>query len=80
MQSGELTVTGKNSIQIPLEHIPTEVKVHFKDHFVMVPCNPQNADSLEYEVHTTNKHHNHFVLIIKWNVSSVREVVWHVAF
>jgi hypothetical protein len=80
MQSGELTVTGKNSIHIPLEHLPAEVKVYFKDDCEVVPCNPHHVDRLEYEVHTNNKHHMHFMLIVKWDVSDVREIVWHVSF
>lgn len=79
MQSGELIVTGTNSITIQINTLPAEVKVHFKDHIVMTPCNPQNEDSVEYEIHTTNTSNSKFVLIIKWSVSSVREISWHVA-
>ena len=81
MQSGELIVTGVNSLHIPLDRIPAEVKVHFKDELDMVPCNPHNADYLEYSVHTNHtSHHHKFVLIIKWSVSGVREIKWHVAY
>jgi hypothetical protein len=76
MQSGELIVTGKDSIHIPLERLPAEVKVRFKDVYDIVPCNPHNVDTLEFEVHSTNTHHHRFVLIIRWDVSGVREIVW----
>jgi hypothetical protein len=76
MQAGELIVTGKNSIHIPLDRLPAEIKVHFKDEVEPVPCNPHNVDYLEYEVHSSNHHHHGFVLVIKWSVSGVREIVW----
>lgn len=78
MQSGELIVTGQNSIQIPLQKMPAEVKAQFKDEVDMTPCNPHNADYLEYDVHTSNTVRSGLVLIISWSVSSVREIVWHV--
>jgi hypothetical protein len=80
MQSGELVVTGKNSIRIPLERMPTEVKVHFKDEVEMVPCNPHDVDWLEYEIHLSNVHHTGRVLFIKWSVSGVREIAWHASY
>ena len=82
MQSGDLIVSGKNSIHIPIDHLPDEVRVFFKDEEDMIPCNP-HADSLEYSVHTSeheHKHHHKFVLIINWSVSGVREIGWHVSF
>jgi len=80
MQSGELIVSGKNSLHIPLERVPAEVKCYFKDEFEVVPCNPHQVDELEYEVHTSNTLRSGFVLIIKWNVSGVREINWQVSF
>jgi hypothetical protein len=81
MKSGELIVTGENSLHITLDQLPAEVKVYFKEDVCMVPCNPHTLDILEYEVHTI-KHHNHnnYVLIIRWSVSGAREIEWHVAF
>lgn len=76
MQSGELIVTGKGFLNIPLDRLPAETKAWFKDEESHVPCNP-HTDSLEYSVHHSNTHHHHkFVLIIKWNVSGHREIRW----
>ena len=84
MQSGELIVTGKVKATIPLNGIPSEVKVHFKHELEMTPCNPHHRDCLEYEVHTNHHqghhHHGKFVLLIKWEVSGVREIVWKVSY
>ena len=77
MQSGELIVTGKDKAIIPLNGFPSEVKAHFKDDEVVVPCNPIHADTLEYEVHASNTVAGGFVLIISWDVTNVREIVWH---
>lgn len=74
MQAGELIVTGKDKAHIPLHGHPREINVHFKHCLEMVPCNPHHQDWLEYEVHT---HPGHYVLIIKWHVSGVREIAWH---
>jgi hypothetical protein len=77
MQSGELVVSSKGDVNILLEKLPAEVKVHFKHEKEIVPCNPSHVDELQYSVHTNNNsHHYKFVLIIKWNVSGVREIVW----
>lgn len=80
MQSGELIVTGKDSIHIPLDRLPSEVKVHFKDEYELAPCNPHNADWLEYAVHSSITSRSGYVLIIKWDVSGVREIKWHAAY
>lgn len=80
MQSGELIVTGRNLIHIPLDRMPSEVHCHFKDDAEMVPCNPHEVDWLEYAVHTNNTVRSGLVLIIKWGVSGVREIKWHVSY
>jgi len=81
MLSGEIVVVGKNSLSIPLERMPAEVKVHFKDALELVPCNPHHTDTLEYSVHrTNNSHHYKYALIINWLVSGVREIEWHVLY
>jgi hypothetical protein len=77
MQSGELIVTGKNSIHIPINKFPSEVKCRFKDEFATIPCNPDDADRLEYEVLVNN---TTFTLHIKWKVTGVREIKWEVAY
>ena len=81
MQSGELIVTGTNSITIPLTGYPAEVHAKFKhvDH-EPAPCDSGNVDTLSYNVHTSNTVLSGFVLIINWSVSSVREIAWHVAY
>ena len=82
MQAGELIVTGRDRAVIPLHGLPREVKCHFKHGCDVVPCNPHHEDCLEYEVESHHSHHhNHhrsFVLVIKWHVSGVREIVWRV--
>jgi hypothetical protein len=80
MQSGELIVTGKDKATIPLHKFPAEVKVRFKDHEVVVPCNPHHRDELEWEVHSSNHHQGGFVLVISWSVTNVREIVWHASY
>lgn len=80
MQSGELIITGKSRIIIPLNGFPSEVRAHFKDELEMVPCNPHHADRLEYEVLVSNMHRGGFALLIKWEVTGVREIKWHVAY
>lgn len=79
-KAGELSVTGENKIDIKLHHTPPcEVYVSFKGHHHHhhIPCNPNQYDELEWEIHY--KHH-HYVLVIKWNVSDTREITWAVRF
>jgi hypothetical protein len=78
MQQGELTVTGHDHVEIPLRGLPSKVEAHFKDHDVAVPCNPHHRDFLECEVHSSNTNLGGFVLKIRWEVTGVREIVWHV--
>ncbi len=74
--AGELWVTGKDKIEIKL-HVtePEEIYAEFVDELEIVPCNPNHCDSLEMEVHWRLFH---YVLVIKWDVSAVREIVWAV--
>jgi hypothetical protein len=78
MQQGELTVTGHDRVEVPLRGLPSKVEAHFKDHDIMIPCNPHHHDELECEVHSSVHHHTKFVLKISWRVTGVREIVWHV--
>jgi hypothetical protein len=81
MQSGELIVTGKNNILIPLHRpaFPSEVRVRFIDDGPeAAPCDPGNSDTLEFEVRPNSV--GVFILFISWSVSSVREIKWHVAY
>lgn len=76
MQSGELIVTGKDEAKVALHGFPTKVKVSFKDDCDIIPCNPHHHDDLEWEVHHSVHHHGGFVLVIRWHVTSVREIAW----
>ena len=75
MQSGEIIVIGKGEVSIQLHEMPCGIKCRFRHEHHIVPCNPHHADTLEYEVRHTCKGH---VLNIKWEVSGVREILWHV--
>lgn len=77
MQQGELIVTGTGKATITLNKFPSEVKVHFKHELELVPCNSQNADTLECEVQSDDNVTSGFVLVISWAVTGVREVKWH---
>ena len=77
MPSGELIVVGKDEARITLTHFPVRVKVEFQDEYMIVPCNPAHHDKLEWEVERVS---HHYVLIIKWKVSSVREILWTVLY
>lgn len=70
-QYGTLIVTGQDSIEIELVKKPKYVKVYFKDTCVVVPCNPQGSDLLQYAVDCN-------LLTVSWDVSSVREIAWEV--
>lgn len=84
MQSGELIITGQDQVEIVLKRKPSDVIVKFKHiHHNIVPCNPHHHDDLEWEIDRVHRHHHHqevYVLIIKWNTSSVREIVWTVCY
>lgn len=73
---GEILVLGKDGVQIELgKGIIVSVLVEFKnDNNHNHPCNPHH-DKLEWEIH--DRHHG-FVLLIKWDVSSAREIIWAV--
>lgn len=78
-QAGELIVIGRNKADITLQHRqPREVFVKFKNnHGHAVPCNPHQYDDLEWELHYK---HGHYVLVIKWEVSDSRDIVWTVRY
>ena len=81
MENGELIVASKGRTYIDLTSKEIhEVLCYFLDP-IETPCNPQHADLLEYEVVKAHKHHHarsHWVLAIKWDVSTVRTIVWEV--
>jgi hypothetical protein len=90
MQSGTLTVTGKNSTYIPLDGHPRQAIVCFINDEHHVPCNPHHHDHLRHhlthEDEDTRGHHDHehehhhhdrkFTLVIEWEVFGVREIEW----
>lgn len=76
MQSGELIVTGKDQVVIPLNGFPSQVVVDFKDECDVVPCNPHHNDQLEWEVSHSNTIPPQVILIINWDVTGVREIKW----
>ena len=79
MQKGELVVSGKGHIDIPLRRKPESVHVHFLHSQNHIPCNT-SIDHLEYEVFHKRTHNAHgYILIIRWNVSELRNVKWTVA-
>ena len=83
MQSGEIIVTGKDEAVINLKGKPSKVIVHFKDHSHVVPCNHHHHDELEWEVQRYKRHHQHlsgYVLVIKWDVTNVREIKWSASY
>lgn len=75
MQSGELIVIGSGEITIKLRECPSGIKCRFRHEHHIIPCNPQHSDSLEYEVRVSRKHEG-YVLVIRWEVSGVREILW----
>jgi hypothetical protein len=78
MQSGELIVTGRDKIKIPLSGFPQKVSVHFVDEGLIIPCNPHHRDMVSYDVHHAHDHHGKFTLLISWEVTGVREIKWTV--
>lgn len=81
-QSGDLFVTGQGKVEIRLldrHRPPEEIFVFLKEHHHHhhVPCNPHTLEEVECELHF--KEH-HYVLVIKWHVTDVREIVWAVRY
>lgn len=72
----DLTVTDKGHTEIPLESLPRLIEVKFKDSCDPIPCDPHH-DKLHYEVE--RRKHKYF-LVIKWHVSSVREIIGAIYF
>ena len=93
MHKGELTVSGKGSISIPLTGRPHEVFVRFKhEHHHPTPCDHHEHDLLSGRITSVdedmNEHHRlghehhdrQFFISIEWDVSAIREVAWHVIY
>lgn len=75
--AGELDVTGTDEIHIELPKRPKEVLALFSKYCHITPCNPRHFDELRIYVCNFHKHH---CLIIKWNVSNTRKIVWEAIF
>ena len=70
--TGDLIVTGTNSIQLQLSGKPIRIAIDFSDsNSVIVPCNPQSNDILDWTLSGN-------ILTINWQVYSIREVKWTV--
>lgn len=75
--SGSIQVVGRDTLSINLKRAAIDtVSIQFTNDPGQVPCNPHH-DTIDWEVH--DRAHG-FVLIIKWDVSSLREVSWKVTF
>ena len=81
-EGGELVVSGADKVSIPLLAFPHKVEVEFKKkHHHPPPCDPHHHphhDELEWEVHRNYHGHHAYTLLIKWNVSDLREIFWTV--
>jgi len=78
MQSGELKVSGDNFTSILLSGKPREIIVRFESHHMPIPCDCNNQ--LEYQVvvdeTTCSYSSNQYHLLIKWQVSETKELIW----
>lgn len=71
--SGNLIVSGKDSIKIALEDEPKYVTVEFEGDCNVMPCNPKHYDQLTWRLEDLK-------LIIEWDVSNIRHIAWTVRF
>jgi hypothetical protein len=74
IQFGEFCTTGKGKLDVDLLCPPKRIKVEFKDSPNQVPCNPHH-DRLSWDIVKTP---GKLILVIKWNVSDIREIKWMV--
>lgn len=71
-ETGELLVSGKDHTEINLPTLPRIIEVKFKHEHRSIPCD-HHHDKLDYEI---CRHEHQYKLIIKWHVSSLREITW----
>lgn len=86
-QRGDLTVSGHNEIEIHLQDLPHHVDVRFKPKHEPPPCDHghhhhhhhhgHDHDHLEWDIKRSHRHT--YILIIKWKVRGVREIVYLVS-
>jgi hypothetical protein len=70
---GQLSVVGRDSIEIEVHKQPHKVVVQFVDEQVIMPCSPNVEDQLWWEM---VKKHGVSHLIIHWNVGGERKISW----
>lgn len=79
-ETGELLVVGKGSLSIALKKRPRKVSIRFVGDCDPTPCNvPVSADSVEASIVERGGgflRRAHYLLVVKWEVSSERAVVW----
>lgn len=74
--SGKLVVSGKGFSEFTFKNNFEDVFVYFNDIDPdTVPCDPGSDDCLDWKI-VCHKHHCQ--LIIEWNVSQTRTIVWNV--
>lgn len=78
--SGRLCVSGKGSSEFIFQgSYPETVFVHFDDEACPPapcnPCDPGQEDLLDWKI---IRHHHHYILIIEWDVSNMRQIDWKV--
>lgn len=79
--TNELVVSGEGEARIDLGHHFDSVYVFFDRAKCLVPCDPGGEDTLDWEIISGNSHHSnhhHCELVIKWNVTQVRTIVWKI--
>ncbi len=77
IMAGELIVVGENEVHIELPKRPKEILAVFSRNCTITPCNPRHFDELKCYL---CQFHNHYCLIIKWDVSNTRKIVWEAIF
>ncbi len=75
--SGEVVVTGKDSLSLKLPRCPKDISVYFKDEGNLVPCNPCQDDLIWVTEKCGKRNHK---LLIKWQVDGIRTVVWNIKY
>jgi hypothetical protein len=78
-QKGDIIVQESGKITIHLRECPRNVQVFFKRHH-HVPCDPghHHSDHLEWEVRKSGIFFHKYILVIKWKVHTLREIIWSV--
>lgn len=71
-EEGEIWICKQGQMSIRLRHKPISGSFYVEEPIV-VPCAPPNNDDVD--CYFTEEHGQHY-LVIAWNVSSVRKVVW----